>query len=100
MNEHFDILKAVPMASPKPKVYNPFPSVRNLLNIMNKKIILISAITVLLTGSIGTLIYVKTRPEPVSMCDYLLGKMLDAKTFAERSYAEHRWTEACIKNQP
>lgn len=66
---------------------------------MSKKAILITAIALAATGAIAG-IYLVTRPKPVSGCDILLTKMLEAKTQDERSFAEKRWTDTCVTNQP
>ncbi|MBD2319955.1 hypothetical protein [Phormidium tenue] len=63
---------------------------------MNKKAIIITAIAILTAGAIGVIIYLNTRPKPVSGCDILLTKMLEAKTQDERNFAEKRWTDTCI----
>jgi hypothetical protein len=63
---------------------------------MSKKAILITAIAVVTTGAIATAIYFATRPKPVSGCDILLTKMLEAKTQDESNFAEKRWTDTCI----
>jgi hypothetical protein len=65
---------------------------------MNKKAIIITGIAILTTGAIGTFIYIKTRPAPLTGCDVLLIRMLESKTQDERDYSEQRWTEACINN--
>jgi hypothetical protein len=67
---------------------------------MNKKAIIVTAIAILTTGAIGTFIYRKTRPAPLTGCDVLLLRMLESKTQDERNYSEQRWTEACITNSP
>jgi hypothetical protein len=68
---------------------------------MDKKAIIITlAIAILTTGAIGTFIYIKTRPAPLTGCDVLLLRMLESKTQDERNYSEQRWTEACITNSP
>jgi hypothetical protein len=64
---------------------------------MLSKIILV--VTAILTaGVIGAVIYIKNQPKPVSGCDILLTKMLEAKTEAEHSFAEKRWTDVCVTN--
>ena len=63
---------------------------------MSKKAIIIGAIALVTTGAIATTIYLVTRPKPVSGCDILLTKMLEAKTQDERSYAEKRWIDTCV----
>jgi hypothetical protein len=65
---------------------------------MSKKTILITAIAVVTTGAIAG-IYFATRPKPVppvSGCDILLTKMLEAKTQDEHNFAEKRWTDTCV----
>lgn len=62
---------------------------------MSKKAILITAIALAATGAIAA-IYLGTRPKPVSGCNILLTKMLEAKTQDERNFAEKRWTDTCI----
>ena len=64
---------------------------------MNKKAIIITAIAAL-TISIGAIIYIKTRLAPPSTCDFLLTKMLEAKTEAEYDFAMKRWTLICVKS--
>ena len=66
---------------------------------MSKKAIIITVISLVTTGAIATTIYLVTRPKPVppvSGCDILLTKMLEAKTQDERSYAEKRWIDTCV----
>jgi len=63
---------------------------------MNKKI-LITAIALL---TIGSIIYIKTRPAPMSVCDSLLWKVIEAKTQAEKDYADKRWRDQCATTQP
>ena len=63
---------------------------------MNKKAIIITVIALVTTGAIATTIYLVTRPKPVSGCDILLTKMLEAKTQDERDYAEKRWIDTCV----
>lgn len=60
---------------------------------MNKKTLLIIAIASL---TISSIIYIKTRPEPVSMCDSLMWKMAEAKTQAEYNYADKQWQLVCL----
>ncbi len=62
---------------------------------MSKKAVIITAIALAATGAIAG-IYFATRPKPVSGCDILLTKMLEAKTQDERDFAEKRWTDTCI----
>jgi hypothetical protein len=62
---------------------------------MSKKAIIITVIALAATGAIVG-IYISTRPKPVSGCDILLAKMLEAKTQDERDFAEKRWTDTCI----
>jgi hypothetical protein len=69
---------------------------------MSKKAILITAIALAATGAIAGIyiaFHIATRPKPVSGCDILLTKMLEAKTQDERNFAEKRWTDTCITNK-
>jgi hypothetical protein len=69
---------------------------------MNKKTtIIITAIALSIIG-IGAIVYIKTRPEPLTVCESLLLKMVEAKTQDEHDYAESRWRLVCLKptNQP
>jgi preprotein translocase subunit Sss1 len=61
---------------------------------MNKKAIIITAIAII---SIGAIAYIETRPAPLSNCDILLTKMLEAKTEAEHEFAYQRWLLICVK---
>jgi hypothetical protein len=63
---------------------------------MSKKAILITAIALAATGAIAATIYFATRPKPVSGCDILLTKMLEAKTQDESDFAEKRWIDTCV----
>ena len=67
---------------------------------MNKKSILITAILILTAGAIGTIIYTKNQPKPLTTCEILINQMLAAKDKAEHNFAEKRWTDTCITNQP
>jgi hypothetical protein len=60
---------------------------------MNKTIAIgiISALAI----SLGAIAYIKSRPEPVSVCDSLLWKIAEAKTEAEKSFAEQNWKNVC-----
>ena len=63
---------------------------------MNKKLLLIAAIA---TCTIGAIAYIKNQPEPVTMCDSLMWQIAEAKTQAEKDYAEKRYTDICIDNR-
>jgi hypothetical protein len=63
---------------------------------MKKKAIIIGAISLAATSVIAPAIYFVTRPKPVSGCDILLTKMLEAKTQDEHGFAEKRWVDTCI----
>lgn len=67
---------------------------------MSKKAIIIGAIALAVTGAIATTIYIKNQPKPLTTCEILINKMLEAKTQDERDFAEKRWTDTCITNQP
>jgi hypothetical protein len=63
---------------------------------MNKKTTIIITAIALLTIGIGSIVYVKTRPAPLTVCESLLWKMAEAKTQDEHDYAESRWRLVCL----
>ncbi len=69
---------------------------------MSKKAVIIGAIALVTTGAIAGIFiafHIATRPKPVppvSGCDILLTKMLEAKTQDERDFAEKRWIDTCV----
>jgi hypothetical protein len=65
--------------------------------IMNKKLLLIAAIA---TCTIAAIVYIKAQPAPQTMCESLLWKVSEAKTQDEKDFAEKRYRDICITNQP
>ncbi len=66
---------------------------------MNKKAIIRTAIAIVFTGAAIT-IYIATRPKPLTDCEILLMKGLDAKSQAEKDYADKQWRDLCVTTQP